>query len=74
MTYENILGILKSNHFNPTRKTKDGKIIEIHVECPATILMDSKKARLEEILKEAAVDATVQAMSNEGYLLIKKIK
>ncbi len=72
MTYEQIDGILQSNHFYPTKVMSGGKVTALQVECSATILMDSKMKRLEQIFKEAAADVRITPMTNEGYLLVQK--
>jgi len=71
-TYDEIIALLQSNHFYPAKVITNDKITELRVDCPALILMDSKKLRLEQILEGCQVK--VSPMKNEGYLLIKKIK
>lgn len=76
VSYEEMVPILKNCHFYPSLETsvgaKTSKTTGLIIDCPATFLMDDKKIRLEEILKEKGIKAVVHTMKNEGHLLIVK--
>lgn len=67
-TYEDLENELRSCHFTVAREVKNQKIISLHVEASATILIDSKVERLREILKDWTVG--IHPMKNEGYIKI----
>jgi len=70
LTYESIISNLNKQNIFPDKLVNlKREIQELHVNCPATILMDSKVQRLKEVLKEYKVK--ISPMRNEGFVLIK---
>lgn len=76
LSYEAMVPILELNHFYPRLGTsvgaKSSKTTGLIIDCHATFLMDDKKIRLEEILKEKGIKAVVHKFPNKGYLTITK--
>jgi hypothetical protein len=79
MTYTDLEKILRANHFYPKIEKsihlKGISVTGLIVDCPATILMDSKVARIRAILAENGVEGyRVDGMPNSMEIVITKVK
>lgn len=70
--YEDLDAILRENHFNPSKETKNGKTVSLHIEASNTNTIDDKVARLKEILKDWNV--SINPMKNQGYISVTLVK